>query len=87
MGMKPKIRVILADDHPVYRDGLRHMLEQDPALELVHETSDGADALAQARRLKADIVLLDVSMPRMGGLEAARERKRHQDSFDIIFLS
>jgi DNA-binding NarL/FixJ family response regulator len=85
--MKPKIRVILADDHPVYRDGLKRMLDQDPALELVHETGDGADALAQARQLKADVVLLDVNMPRMGGLEVARERHRHGDLFNVIFLT
>jgi len=85
--MKPKIRVILADDHPVYRDGLKQMLEVDPGLELIHETGDGRDALEQARRLKADVLLLDVDMPRMNGVEVARERHRQKDSFDIIFLT
>lgn len=85
--MKPKIKIILADDHPVYRDGLRQMLGADPELEVVHETGDGRDALEQARRLKADILLLDVDMPRMNGLDVARERQRRKDGFDIIFLT
>jgi len=85
--MKPKIKIILADDHPIYRDGLRRMLELDPELELVHETGDGRDALAQARMLKADLLLLDVDMPSMNGVEVARERHRQQDGFEIIFLT
>ncbi len=85
--MKAKIKIMLADDHPVFRDGLRRMMEQDVALELVHETGNGRDALEQARRLKADMVLLDVNMPGMNGVEVARERQRHHDSFEIIFLT
>jgi len=85
--MKPKIKIILADDHPIYRDGLKRMLELEPGLELVHETGDGRDALAQARMLKADLLLLDVDMPSMNGVEVARERHRQQDGFEIIFLT
>jgi DNA-binding NarL/FixJ family response regulator len=85
--VKRKIKIILADDHPVYRDGLKRMLEVDPELELIHETGDGRDALEQARRLKTDVLLLDVDMPRMNGVEVARERHRQKDSFDIIFLT
>jgi DNA-binding NarL/FixJ family response regulator len=85
--MKPKVRIVLADDHPVYRDGLRQMLEPDPALQLVHETGNGRDALEQARRLKAHVLLLDIDMPGMSGLEVARERQRHKDPFAIIFLT
>jgi DNA-binding NarL/FixJ family response regulator len=85
--VKRKTKIILADDHPVYRDGLKRMLEVDTELELIHETGDGRDALEQARRLKADVLLLDVDMPRMNGVEVARERHRQKDSFDIIFLT
>lgn len=85
--MKQKVRIVLADDHPVYRDGLRQMLAPDPDLQLVHETGNGRDALEQARRLKADVLLLDIDMPGMSGLEVARERQRHNDSFEIIFLT
>jgi two-component system, NarL family, response regulator DegU len=82
-----KIKIILADDHPVYRDGLRQVLAADPELQLVHETGKGRDALDQARRLKADLLLLDIDMPQMSGLDVARERQRHHDAFDIIFLT
>jgi DNA-binding NarL/FixJ family response regulator len=85
--MKSKIKIILADDHPVYRDGLKQMLASDPELDLIHETGNGRDALEQARRLKADILLLDVNMPQMSGVDVARERHRRRDSFDIIFLT
>jgi DNA-binding NarL/FixJ family response regulator len=85
--VKPKIKVILADDHPVYRDGLRQMLESDLGLQLVHETGNGREALEQARRLQAQVLLLDVDMPQMSGVEVAQERQRARDSFEIIFLT
>lgn len=85
--MRPKIRIILADDHPVYRDGLRQVLAADPGLQLVHETGKGRDALDQARRLKADVMLLDINMPQMSGLDVARECHRSRDTFKIIFLT
>jgi DNA-binding NarL/FixJ family response regulator len=85
--VKQKIKIILADDHPVYRDGLRQMLELDAELQLVHETGNGREALEQARRLKADVLLLDIDMPQMSGVAVARERQRHHDSFEIIFLT
>lgn len=82
-----KIRVILADDHPVYRDGLRQLLAVDPELELVGETDNGRDALDLARRESADVLLLDVDMPRLNGVDVARERLRDQDAFEIVFLT
>lgn len=85
--MKRKIKIILADDHPVYRDGLRQVLVTDAELQLAHETGNGRDALEQARRLKADVMLLDIDMPQMSGLEVARERQRNKDAFEIIFLT
>ena len=85
--MKRKIKIILADDHPIYRDGLRQLLEAEVELQLVHETGNGRDALEQARRLKVDVLLLDIDMPEMSGLDVARERPRNLDAFQIIFLT
>jgi len=85
--VKQPIKLVLADDHPVYRDGLRQMLELDDSLQLVHETGTGADALEQARRLQADVLLLDIDMPGMSGLDVARERRDREDAFEIIFLT
>ena len=85
--MDRKVKIILADDHPIYRDGLRGMLVSDASLDLVHETDNGRDALDQARRVKVDVLLLDVDMPVMSGVEVARERQRCGDAFEIVFLT
>lgn len=67
------VRILLADDHPIFRDGLRRLLESEPDLKVVGEASDGAEAVKMARQLKPDILLLDLAMPRTPGLEALRE--------------
>ncbi len=67
------IRIVIADDHPIFRDGLRRLLEAEPDLKVVGEASDGAEAVKLARQLKPDILLLDLAMPRQPGLEALRE--------------
>ena len=85
--MKRKVKVILADDHPVYRDGLRQMLAADPEIELLCETDNGAEALNLARALKPDVLLLDVDMPQMSGVEVARARQQSRDTFEIVFLT
>lgn len=85
--MKRRVKVILADDHPIYRDGLRGMLVSDSRLELIFETDNGRDALDQARSLQADVLLLDLDMPVMNGVEVARERQRCGDAFEIVFLT
>ena len=66
------IRILLADDHPIFRAGLRALLESQPDLEVVGEAGDGAEALARARELLPDIILLDISMPEVDGLETLR---------------
>src|SRR5881396_3774837 len=71
-GSQP-IRIVIADDHPIFRDGLRRLLEAEPDLKVVGEASDGAEAVKLARQLKPDILLLDLAMPRNPGLEALRE--------------
>jgi two-component system, NarL family, nitrate/nitrite response regulator NarL len=67
------IRIVIADDHPIFRDGLRRLLEAESGLKVIGEASDGADAVKLARQLKPDILLLDLAMPRMPGLEALRD--------------
>jgi two-component system nitrate/nitrite response regulator NarL len=67
------IRIVIADDHPIFRDGLRRLLEAEPDLKVVGEASDGAEAVKLTRQLKPDILLLDLAMPRHPGLEALRE--------------
>jgi DNA-binding NarL/FixJ family response regulator len=66
------IRIMIADDHPLFRDGLRKLLESEPGFEVVGEASNGTEAVKLAHQLKPDILLLDVAMPETSGLEALR---------------
>ena len=66
-------KILIADDHPVVRIGLRNMLQADPQLKVVAEAKDGIEALHMVRTLHPDIMLLDLAMPKMPGMEAPRE--------------
>jgi two-component system nitrate/nitrite response regulator NarL len=81
------IRILLADDHPVVRIGVRNMLQGDPALEVVGEASDGDDAITQTLELLPDILLLDVQMPRLPGLEAMRAIMSGSPTVKIMLLT
>jgi DNA-binding NarL/FixJ family response regulator len=83
-------RLLLADDHALIRRGVRLILEQEPDLTVVAEAGDGAEAVELARRTPLDLVVLDIAMPRMTGLQAAREigrRRAHGDPPKILMLS
>jgi two-component system nitrate/nitrite response regulator NarL len=67
------VRIVIADDHPIFRDGLRRLLEAEPDLKVLGEASDGAEAVRLARQIKPDILLLDLAMPKHPGLEALRD--------------
>src|SRR5207237_2024490 len=63
------IRIVIADDHPIMRDGLKRVLESEPGLQVVGEAASGEEAVELARQLRPDILLLDVSMPKLNGLQ------------------
>jgi DNA-binding NarL/FixJ family response regulator len=67
------VRVLVADDHPFFRDGLRVMLDATPDTELVGEAADGNETIALARSLRPDVILMDLRMPGLGGIEATRK--------------
>jgi DNA-binding NarL/FixJ family response regulator len=82
-----KIRALLADDHEVVRSGLRMVLEAQSDIEVVAEAADGAQAVEQALSGEIDLAVLDVSMPRMTGLQAAAELHRRRPELRILMLS
>jgi DNA-binding NarL/FixJ family response regulator len=69
----PRIRVLIADDHPFFRDGLRVLLEATSDTELVGEATDGDEVVALASEARPDVILTDLRMPALGGIEATRK--------------
>lgn len=82
-----RIRTLIADDHKVVRRGLRGFLELDPSLEVVGEASNGEEAVAMALRLEPDVVLMDLLMPVMDGIEATREIRHRLPGVEVVALT
>ena len=81
------VSILIADDHPIFRDGLRRLLESEPNLRVVGEAADGAEAVSLARDLKPDILLLDLAMPRVPGIDALRELAAANSPVRTILLT
>jgi DNA-binding NarL/FixJ family response regulator len=81
------IRLLLVDDHPVVRDGLRGLFADDPDFAVVGEAATGAEAVARVERLGADVVLMDLRMPQMGGVEAIRRLRERAPSVRVLVLT
>lgn len=82
-----KIRVLLADDHETVREGLRLIIESQADMEVVGEAADGAAAVESARRLRPDVVVMDVSMPKISGLKATEQLKTHCPQVKVLALT
>jgi DNA-binding NarL/FixJ family response regulator len=82
-----KTRILLADDHTVVRQGLRFILDSEPDLEVVAEAANGNEAVARALQDDIDLAILDIAMPTMTGLQAARELSRHRPELKMLILS
>ena len=82
-----KIRIVLADDHPLIRNGLAMSLREDPTLDVVAEAQDGLAALAAVNEHKPDIAVLDIDMPHLSGLNVAQQLQRQEAPTKVIFLT
>lgn len=82
-----KIRVLIVDDHMILRKGLRGMLNGQPDIEVVGEAADGQEAVAQASSLAPDVIIMDINMPRLNGIEATRRIKQEQPWISVVGLS
>lgn len=81
------VSILIADDHALVREGTRRLLEAEPGLVVVAEAGDGASAVAEAERMKPDVVIMDIAMPGMNGIEATRQIKARQPQIAILALT
>jgi DNA-binding NarL/FixJ family response regulator len=81
------MRILVADDHGIVRSGIKLLLETQPDLQVVAEAADGADAVEQALASRPDLCILDVGMPKLTGLQAAREIRRNMPDVRVLILS
>lgn len=82
-----KLKIFLADDHVILREGLKHILMEDKSIEIIGEAGDGREALEKIDKLKPDIAILDISMPSLSGLDAARIIRKYDKNIKILILT
>ncbi len=85
--MSQKVRIVIAEDHTILREGLRSLLSSNPNFEIVGEAADGREAIRCVEKFKPDLILTDLSMPRMNGMEAIKEIKRGSPATKVLVLT
>jgi DNA-binding NarL/FixJ family response regulator len=85
--MSDEIRIVIADDHPIVRKGLRHVIEEEPDLKVIAEASDGEASLALIQKMQPDVAVLDLDMPKLDGFAVAGEVRKRDLAVKIIFLT
>ena len=85
--MEKKSRIVIAEDHTILREGLRSLLSSDPNFEIIGEAEDGREAIRCVEKFKPDLILMDLSMPRMNGMEAISEIKKRFKETKILVLT
>lgn len=81
------IKVMLTDDHALMREGIKHLLEFDGSIEVIEEANDGIECLQKLEKIHPDILLLDINMPEMNGIEVLEELKRREDPLKVLILT
>lgn len=82
-----RVRILVADDHPMIRAGLKALIAKEPAFELVGEAVTGIEAISKTRELRPDVVLMDLKMPELGGLAAIQEIRKTDESVNIVIFT
>ncbi len=82
-----KIRVLLADDHTLFREGIKLLLENTEEVEVIGQAADGNEAVEKARLLQPDVVIMDITMPHLNGLEATRSIRREMPEVQVLILT
>jgi len=85
--VKQRITVLLCDDHTLFREGIKAILRDEPSIDIVGEASDGRQAVAQARQLNPDVVLMDIAMPDLSGFDATRRILQSNSKVKVIILT
>ncbi len=85
--MNQKVRIVIAEDHTILREGLRLLLSSEPNFEIVGEAEDGREAIKCVEKFRPDLILTDLSMPRMNGMEAIKEIKRQSPKTKVLVLT
>lgn len=83
----PKIRILLVDDHTLFRQGMKTLISAEPDMEVVGEASDGAEAITKASELRPDVVLMDIGMPGFSSFEATRQIKKNRPETKVLMLT
>ncbi|GGK33375.1 transcriptional regulatory protein DegU [Caldalkalibacillus thermarum] len=87
MTSENKINILIIDDHTMFREGVKRVIEMNPDFEVVGQAGDGEEAMRLVEELKPDVILMDINMPKMNGVEATEEILRHSPDSKIIILS
>ena len=82
-----KVRLLVADDHKIFRQGIKKLLEEEPDLQVVGEAADGREAVKRATELKPDVILMDIAMANLNGLEATKQIKKVLPDVKVIMLT
>jgi DNA-binding NarL/FixJ family response regulator len=85
--MMEKIKVLVADDHPAFREGLCRLLKDETDLEVVAMPEDGEEAVESAKKLQPDVAIIDISMPKLNGIEAAKQIRVASPTTAILMVS